>query len=223
MSVLKSEIPHDDFSADTSERLLEAAGEVFAKNGFHNATIRDICKRAGANIAAINYHFGDKQGLYIAVLKYAHRCAFEKYPTDMGLGRNVAPDERLSAFIRSFLCRILEEGSRSWHGRLMLREMAEPTAALDVLVEDTIRPHFNLLNSIVKDLLGPSASQQGVRAAAFSIVGQCLFYCHARPVINRLVPRQRFGLKEIERLAGHISTFSLAAIKNFNREQEKAL
>ena len=62
------------------ERLLEAAGEVFAERGFRDATVREICKRADMNQAAINYYFGDKKGIYEAVLRYAHRHAVEKHP-----------------------------------------------------------------------------------------------------------------------------------------------
>ena len=60
--------PHRDSPADTRQRLIEAAGEVFAERGFRAATIRDIVERAGANIAAVNYHFGDKENLYVEAL-----------------------------------------------------------------------------------------------------------------------------------------------------------
>ncbi|MGA9754367.1 MAG: TetR family transcriptional regulator, partial [Desulfobaccales bacterium] len=65
MTTIPAEIPA---SNETRQRLLEAAGEVFAKKGFRNTTIREICRRARANLAAVNYHFGDKERLYLAVL-----------------------------------------------------------------------------------------------------------------------------------------------------------
>ena len=52
-----------DKTPETRERLLEAAGEVFAERGFREATVRGICKRANANNAAVNYHFGEKEEL----------------------------------------------------------------------------------------------------------------------------------------------------------------
>ena len=52
----------------TRERIADAAGEIFAERGFDGTTVRDICQRAGANIAAVNYYFGDKQRLYLEAL-----------------------------------------------------------------------------------------------------------------------------------------------------------
>src|SRR4051794_4834505 len=93
--------------AATRQRLVETAGEVFAERGFRAATVRDICKKAGANVAAVNYHFGGKEGLYAEVLRFAHTCAMTKYPPDMGLKPKATARERLHAFVRSFLFRVL--------------------------------------------------------------------------------------------------------------------
>src|SRR5271165_6110376 len=98
----------------TRQHLLEAAGEVFAEVGFRDATVREICQRAGANVAAINYHFGDKETLYVEVLRYAHGRALEKNPLLLGLPETAPPREKLHAFILSLLSRIFEKGPDSW-------------------------------------------------------------------------------------------------------------
>src|SRR5216683_3872831 len=95
----KSAVP----PAETRERLLEAAGAVFSESGFRNATVRDIVTRAGANIAAVNYHFGDKEGLYSAVLEHSAQAALHQYPPHGGLAPDAAAGEQLRAFIRAFL------------------------------------------------------------------------------------------------------------------------
>lgn len=200
-------------TTDTRQRLLDAAGKVFAEKGFRSATIREICKRAKANVAAVNYHFGDKERFYAEVLGYAHRCALEKYPPHLGLAETATAEERLTAFVRSFLLRMLDEGRPAWHGKLMMRELTEPTNALDALVENSIRPNFNLLKSIVQQLFGTKTGDDLVRMCSSSVVGQCLHYCHARPVITRLAPQQKFSPSDIDRLAEHITQFSLGAIR----------
>lgn len=202
-------------SVATRQRLLEAAGEVFAEHGFRATTVREICQRAKANVAAVNYHFGDKERLYAAVLRYAHRCAIETYPPDMGIPDTAAAEQRLHAFVQSFLLRIFDEGQPAWHGKLLSREMIEPTKALDALVEEEIRPRAAQLEAIVQLLLGPQASATQVHLCAMSIVGQCVFYHHAHPLLTRLNPAQHGHRKDIERLAEHITLFSLSALRHY--------
>jgi TetR/AcrR family transcriptional regulator, regulator of cefoperazone and chloramphenicol sensitivity len=200
----------------TRQRLLDEAGEVFAAQGFRSATVREICQRAGANVAAVNYHFGGKRRLYGEVLRYAHSCAMTKYPADMGLDPGAAPRQRLHAFVRAFLCRVLDKGRPAWHGKLMAREMAEPTGALEAIVKEGIRPQFAVLRGIVGDLLGTNnADGERIRYCAWSIVGQCLFYFFARPVIEQLHPPQGFEGDAIDAIARHITEFSLAGLKHY--------
>ena len=200
---------HDQ--AATRQRLLDAAGEVFAAHGFRAATVRDICSVAGANVAAVNYHFGDKQRLYQAVFLYAHECAMAKNappPPD----RRGTPEELLREFVAAFLRRVLDQGRPAWHGKLMSREMVEPTGVLDQLVEKAIRPQFALLSAIVRGLVGELPHER-LRRCCASVVSQCLFYHHARPVIARLFPELVFDDAEIEALADHVTTFSLAGLR----------
>jgi len=213
---MKSPVASDDIShAETRRQLLEAAGGVFAEMGFREATVREICRRAGANIAAINYHFGDKERLYIEVLRYAHGKALEKYPPLLDVPADAPPEKKLRAFVTSFLLRIFDKGPNAWHGQLVSREMIEPTAALDSLVEERMRPMAGLLWQIVADILDCPPNDERVRLCAFSVVSQCVFYHHCRPVVSRLFPKQPALEKtDIEKLADHVTKFSLAALKH---------
>jgi AcrR family transcriptional regulator len=209
---------NEEKGPDTRERLLEAAGEVFALRGYRAATVREISQRANANVAAVNYHFRDKEGLYIAVLEQTLKSAVKRYPPDLGLTEAATPEEQLHAFVRSLLLRLLDEGRPAWHGKLMAREITEPTTALDLVTEGVIRPLHLRLASIVRHLLGPDCSEQSVRLCVLSIIGQCLFYHHSRQVILRLYPL-RFDPEEIEQMAEHISRFSLLAMRELSKEK----
>lgn len=195
--------------ADTRERLLAAAGEVFAEHGFARGQVREICRRAGANVAAVNYHFGDKAELYRAVLRFAHTCAA---PTD-ALFAEIAPDlpgtEKLRRFIHALLRQMLDEGRPAWHGKLMAREMVDPTDALDEIVEYEIKPKFALLRSIVGEIVRLPADSDPVRWNAASVIAQCLFFHHNRPVNIRLYPDLVFTPERIAWLADRITHFSL--------------
>lgn len=209
--------PVPDSSPDeTRSRLLEAAGQVFAERGFHSATVRDICKIANANVAAIHYHFGDKESLYTVVLRESYKAALKKYPPLLDTPASAPPAERLRAFIQSLLFRVLDEGRPAWHGKLMLREMAEPTSALDDLVKQGIRPLFELLSSIVRDVIcsefpGSNPPPALVAECVQSIIGQCTFYKFTQPVLERLRPASASS-RTVPALAEHISEFSLHGI-----------
>jgi AcrR family transcriptional regulator len=202
--------------SETTQRLLEAAGEVFAEKGFRSATIREICDRAKTNVAAVNYHYRDKEGLYLQVLEYWTRIGEEKFPPDLGLGPNPTPEEQLRAFIRSFLFRIFDKGRPAWLSRLMAHEMADPTAALDRLIDEVYRPLLDRLAEIVRSLLGAAARDDQVRLYCRSITGQCLYYYHARPVIQKMTPEFKYEQADLERLADHITRFSLAALRQLS-------
>src|SRR3954468_305153 len=164
--------PTDITQDKTRQRLLEAAGEIFAEQGFRQATVRDICARAGANVAAVSYHFGDKENLYSEVLRFAHGCAIEKYPPSLGLPADAPAEKRLHAFVLSFLYRLLDEGRPAWHAKIISREMAEPTGAMDVLVQEQIKPHFGYALQVVMELLGPKAAgEETARLCVQSVVG----------------------------------------------------
>src|SRR5437868_11325514 len=107
----------------TRAKLLDAAGEVFSERGYYDATVREICARAGANVAAVNYHFRDKERLYTTCLARWAQTALEKYPPLLGLPADAPLEQRLEAFVHSFLLRLLDNSRFAWHGKLMSREM----------------------------------------------------------------------------------------------------
>jgi AcrR family transcriptional regulator len=199
----------------TRGRLLEAAGEVFADQGFKAATVRDICTKAGANVAAVNYHFGGKEGLYKAVFRHAHRCAVGQAEQAVMMAQGVTGEERLAIFVRGFLMNIFAEGQAAWHGKLMTREMTEPTAAMDELAREDIRPRANLLEGICREVLGKGATTELAQFCARSVIGQLIFYHHARPVIERLFPDFDYSPAAIAKVADHVTKFSIAGMRHY--------
>lgn len=196
---------------DTRQKLIGAAGEVFAEHGFHKATVRQITDRAGVNVASINYHFRDKAELYRAVLSECH-CTAQAIGGPLKLGDG-PPEERLRFYIDGFLHRILHPDRPKWHGMLMAREMTDPTDALDIIVEEAIRPQAREMEKIINELTMGKVSKERVWMLGFSVVSQCLFYVHDRPLIERLHPKFATKPPSIEQLVDHIYEFSLAAIR----------
>ena len=192
----------------TKARLLEAAGEEFAEKGFEGATIRVICERAGANQAAVNYHFGDKEQLYEQAILHAHRCGPEMPRLVVETG---PPADDLRAYVASFLQHVVALESPTWHQTLMLREMVNPSRASESLVREAIRPRFEMLRAILRRLC-PNADERRIQALAFSVVGQCLHYKLSRSISERLIGPEAFERLDPEYLTDHISRFTLAAL-----------
>ncbi len=197
-------------SEEIRARLLDAAGEEFARHGFEGATIRHIIARAGANIAAVNYHFGDKENLYVQAVIAAYQHCMEPLPE--------LPDEPIAAaaelrgFIRHFLGRILAvDGGETWHHALSMRELAQPSRAIEVILDGYVRPRFARLASILQRLR-PDLDPREQLAMLFSVVGQCLFYKLARPMAWRLAGEERFASLDLDFLTDHITRFTLAGL-----------
>jgi AcrR family transcriptional regulator len=194
----------------TQERLLDAAGQIFAGKGYEGATVREICQLAGANIAAVNYYFRDKERLYIEAVKSACRSQSEESPMPEWPEGTPAV-ARLRDYIRILASRMADNHDPQWQRQLFLREMAQPTAACAELVRDNIRPMAEVLSTILRDLL-PDVPEAKRWLIGFSIVGQCLFYRLARPVVALLVGEEEHRTYGAALLADHITQFSLAAL-----------
>ena len=194
----------------TPKRVIEAAGEVFAAKGFDSATVREICRRGRANLAAINYYFGDKRRLYVEAVKRAHKNRADLFPLPQW-APGTPPAQKLREFVLTMLRRMISPEGSKWEGELLLREIAHPTEACQELVRDYIRPNFEALGCILEELM-PDATPEKRHLVGFSIVGQCLHYRVTAPVTRMLVSEGEFSGYQPEKLAAHIAEFTLRGI-----------
>ncbi len=204
-------------SPEARSRILEAAGKVFSERGFKAATVREICRLAGVGLGSVNYYFRDKDGLYLAVLESLFSRSFERYPVDVCLDESLPPRKRLRLFIYLFLLRLAGENALDVRGRLLAREIAEPSPVMDTLIERFLKPQKDALVSIILHLLGPAATPQNVKYCALSIAGQCLHYFYARPIILRLSLELPSGEQALEEIAEHIAQFSLGGLERIRK------
>ncbi len=206
-----------DFSPaeeSTRERLRRAATEIFVEKGYAGATVRDICKRAKANVAAVNYHFGSKEGLYENVLTTFKEECERRFPLDLDLPPEPTPEDRLLACIRALLLRMAgdDDPVHAAQGKLMSMEIMNPTSVLDRLMTTYMMPCSAFLTGIVRDLLGPEAEADTVRVCVGGVVSQCVFYVQNRTVITRLYPGVSYDHQGLMRIAQDILRFSLHGI-----------
>lgn len=198
---------------ETRVRVLTAASRLFAANGFEKVTVREICRAADANVAAVNYHFGDKLGLYREVLAKAMETMHATTDAARQAGSGGTSEQKLRAYIRVFLQRVIGQGHDTWIHQLMAHEIADPTPALDLVVDQVLRPRMAYLSDLVADILRLSTTDEQVLRCVMSIQSQC----HAvmtSAVSRPLMPDFNGDPTAIDRLAQHIAEFSLGGIRS---------
>ena len=197
---------------ETRERVLKAAAQLFADRGFKKVTVRDICRGARANVAAVNYHFGDKGGLYREVLQLAIETMRATNDAARAAGQGQPAEERLRQYLHVSLCRATNSSASRWIPRLIYREMNDPTPAFDALVEQGIRPRLDDLTAIVAEILGCAADHPRVLQCVTSIHAQWMLFV-PNPIASRLRPKPQARNDDAVQMAAHIAEFSLAGIR----------
>jgi AcrR family transcriptional regulator len=208
---LKHEEPAPD---DTRRKLLIAAADVFSERGYEGATVREICRRAGVNLALVNYHFGDKHELYLEVICYALDAAAKMELLNRAVEQNADPCDALRHVIRGMIER-LNAGNEQFglHIRLMLKEMAQPTPAVARVIKETMRPLYGRLRSLIGQILNRPIDDMTTRLCTHSVIGQVSHYVLARPMLAQLWPEMKLTPPQRELLANHIADFSLAYLR----------
>lgn len=208
----------------TRNRILKAASEVFAEKGYRDATVEDICRHAKTNVAAINYHFGSKDRLYAEVWRDAFDAAMAAYPPEGGLGPDAPVEQRLRGSIYGMVGRSCDPGRIGHAGRLLLREMTNPTDVIRDIKRDAIQPLHERMCLMMRQLLGPEAEEEQVLLCAMSVVHQCLMigirlFTGGMPAVATFdMPTDEL----VETLADHITRFSLAGARAISEDLEAA-
>jgi AcrR family transcriptional regulator len=205
---------------ETRQRLLEAAAQLFAQRGLHDVTVREICREARANVAAVNYHFHDKMGLYTAVARTAIDAIRGTNDLARDAGEGASPEQKLRIYARVFLERIAATGRDAWIHQLISREMSEPTPAFELIIKQAIRPRLEYLSGLVSELLQCPVDDARVIRCVASIQSQFLFWLN--PGVGRVFPRLHLTQPAIDELADHIAEFSLAGIHALERRRPSA-
>jgi TetR/AcrR family transcriptional regulator, regulator of cefoperazone and chloramphenicol sensitivity len=205
---------------ETRQRVLDAAERLFAERGYNNVTVRDICAAAEANVAAVNYYFHDKWGLYKELIQTLIQGAQRMQEAAHDSPPGTPPEKRLRHYIHTFLQHGLApaEGEKQrWRGKLMGREMVDPTPGLDLIVEQVIRPNSEWVGSLIAELMGFPPSDWRVGACVGSVQTQMMGYFG--PVVPKLAPKLKFTPEVIEGIADHITRFSLAGIRAIAKQK----
>ena len=197
---------------ETRARLLHAAARLFAERGFARVTVRDICKKARANVAAVNYHFGGKDGLYRAVMRHAMETMQATTAAASEAGQGFPAAERIRAYVSVFADRLLGVHHETWIHQLMLREMSDPTPALEMVAEEVLKPRMAYLSAAIAELLHCAPDDPRVLRCALSVTCQFNSMLWTRAVA-KLLDAEAGVPGSIDEIAEHIARFSLGGMK----------
>ncbi len=198
---------------DTREHLLEIAGQVFAEKGFDRATSREICERAGANVAAVNYHFGGVEALYAEVVREANHRLVSLEAISAAVAGHVDARSKLQAIIGLFIRALTGPASASWVIRVMGREFVAPSPLLQDLRAKEILPKARILRSVVAEFMELDADHPAVSRSCISVLAPCFMLLVAdRRTLKRAFPSFGLSAENAQELAAHFSSFTLAGL-----------
>ncbi len=207
---MKTAVTH---SSDTKQKVLEAAAKVFSDVGYHEGTVARICEEAGANRAAVNYYYGDKENLYREVWNHTYRLAQEAHPLQSA-GEEASPEDRLRAFVRSLVLQAFDAGPAGHFTRIIAFEMRDPMEFLREKRTRVLEDLFDLFTGIARDMVGRAVSRDDLVLCRIMVlapslgVGMRRFGCHAKRV-----PHEMFE-SDPEEMAERMFRFALAGIED---------
>ena len=199
---------------DTRALLLQHADELFLAHGFEGVKIRQITDAAGANVAAINYHFNGKTNLYREVLKQRlDRITLDKLVLIKELDeQQPAPDleQILHSYIYSYFDAHFSSSDSDRLLQIIDREMAPGAIASDLVSERLVTPINQAFQKVIKKAC-PDLSEEYISSCISSITGQVLHFIRARQILRGIrAPEQNQAF--IEETVKHITKFSLHGI-----------
>ncbi len=198
-------------SGGTKMRLLTAASDVFVEKGFRDATVAEICNRAGANISAVNYYFGSKEILYQESWRHSFSQAITSHPQDGGVSEDAPAAERLRGQVRALIERIADENNRDFFISQM--EFFNPTGLLAEVMKTELIPLHEKTMAVVRELLGPQVPEQCVYFCETCIISMCI-----HPMVMQRVGQRAKNIAgplvidDLEAFTDHVMKFALAGI-----------
>jgi AcrR family transcriptional regulator len=203
------------------EKLIAAAGEVFIKKGFRDATVAEICALAEANISAVNYHFGSKEALYQEAWRHSFTESLETYPLDGGVSGTASAEDRLRGHVTAMILRIADEKNKDFFIAQM--ELINPTGLLKEVMKTELIPMREKTRALVRELIGPDATEQQVHYCTISIASLCF-----HPMVMQRTARRTLDsgmpavIEDPREFADHVVSFVLAGIRNLRNEGSRS-
>lgn len=180
---------------ETKERIIQAAGPLFARYGYDGTTSKEICQRAGVNMAAVNYHFGSRDGLYVAILEEV-----QDYLLNIDVLKRLAqqegtPRQKIERFVDYFIDDAFHKND--WHVLVWIRELLHPSPHIKKIITNKGLPKFYIASEVFSQALGCDKNGIVFYSAYISLIAPFVmtFLAQSSPVLDALpvhYPKDKF-------------------------------
>lgn len=201
----------------TKSKILEAAGQLIAQNGFAQTSNKQIAQAAEVDLAAINYHFDGRDGLYKAVLAEAHTHYIDEKRLLELVESSLPPTQKLEIFYEAIVNKLIEKDI--WHSKVFIRELFSPSLYLHEFMANDGARKFQSVRKIISEVAGLDEDHPALLPCVLSTIAPCFMLIITNT--NIPTPIQNISQIESQQLVKHLMTFSLAGLKAVKQEQEQ--
>ncbi|MCB2191530.1 MAG: CerR family C-terminal domain-containing protein [Deltaproteobacteria bacterium] len=198
----------------TRERLLDEAERLFAERGYDAVSLREITSAADAHLAAVNYHFGSKENLYLEVFRqrWMERARKIQAPLqELEKREHYTPEEVVRTLAKAFLSGPLSDEDRVRHSQLISREMGQQSKVFNLISQETMAPFMEMAIRMWQRCLPQETDPERLKLIVLSIFSQVLYFNFARPVVTLTTGRE-YDQEFVDQLVEHITQFALRGL-----------
>jgi AcrR family transcriptional regulator len=198
----------------TRQALLDHATDVFAENGFDRASVREITRRAAANQAAINYHFGGKEALYREVLRLAAAALNDASLLDEDTIRRVSRNEAVRLFIRQQVAPLLKRGQIGRYLRIFAWETLAPSPIYRDFIASEKLPILDQAEMIVRRFLPDGAPRAEITIATIWLAQQVAPFIRHYDALSQPPLSLTIDESFVEQLAADVGRMAAAGLSS---------
>jgi len=202
-------------STTTRDRLLKVAESLFAQKGYDSVSVREITNAAHCNLAAVNYHFGNKKALYLSVFREHWMLRAQRILTcfeeNLASRDEASPATVIQSLAEALIKGPLTDEERLCHFQLMIREMTKPTEAFEIVTQETMKPSLVRLGQLLRPYLHESMDEERTILNILSIFSMVIYFNFARLPVSKIIGHA-YDEPFKDRLVQHIVQFSLSGI-----------
>ncbi|MFM6907092.1 MAG: TetR/AcrR family transcriptional regulator [Acinetobacter tjernbergiae] len=200
----------------TKSKILEAAGNLIAQNGFAQTTNKAIAQVAEVDLAAINYHFEGRDGLYKAVLAEAHTHYINEKQLFELVQSSIPPIKKLEIFFETLISKLVEKDI--WHSKVFIRELFSPTPYLQEFMANDGARKFQYVRKIISQVSGLDENNPALLPCVLSVIAPCMMLIIAST--NIPTPIQHVSQMQSNQIVKHLMTFSIAGLEAIKKNQD---